>query len=87
MTGTIRYASLNSSRYYGKNSMINLEQSRRDDLEAIGNVLMYLLRGRLPWQGLKIFDTGDRYRLIYEKKKTTSLDVLCKGFPCNLKWN
>ena len=48
LTGTIRYASLNSSRYYGKNSMINLEQSRRDDLEAIGNVLMYLLRGRLP---------------------------------------
>ena len=80
LTGTIRYASLNSSRYYG-NSILNLEQSRRDDLESIGNVLMYLLKGKLPWQGIKIFDDGDRYRLIYAKKKETQIKVLCSGFP------
>ena len=57
-----------------------LEQSRRDDLEAIGYVLMYFLRGSLPWQGLKIDKKDDRYKRIYEKKKSTTAEELCMGF-------
>jgi len=73
LTGTARYASINALR--------GVEQSRRDDLEAIGYVLMYFLRGSLPWQGLKVDKKEDRYKKIYEKKKNTSPEDLCAGFP------
>jgi serine/threonine protein kinase len=73
LTGTARYASINALR--------GCEQSRRDDLEAIGYVLMYFLRGSLPWQGLHVNKGEDRYKKILLKKKGTSAEELCKTFP------
>jgi hypothetical protein len=64
-----------------------LEQSRRDDLEAIGYVLMYFLRGSLPWQGLKVDKREDRYKKIYEKKKSTTAEELCVGYPSKRMFN
>ena len=73
LIGTARYASINA--------LAECEQGRRDDMEALSYVLMYFLKGNLPWQGLKINKKDDRYRKIYEKKKETSAEELCKGFP------
>jgi serine/threonine protein kinase len=73
LTGTARYASINALK--------GCEQSRRDDLEAIGYVLMYFLRGSLPWQGLHVNKGEDRYKKILIKKKGTTPEELCKGFP------
>ena len=73
LTGTARYASINALEAY--------EQSRRDDLESVGYVLMYFLRGNLPWQGLKVRSKEDRYKKILEKKKETSSQELCRDFP------
>jgi casein kinase 1 len=44
-------------------------------------VLIYLLKGRLPWQGLKIKKNDDKYKRIYEKKKSTSPNELSEGLP------
>ena len=64
--------------------MIFLEQSRRDDLESLGYVLMYFNLGSLPWQGLKAATKKQKYERISEKKMSTPIEVLCKGFPSEL---
>lgn len=85
LTGTARYASINTHLGVGTVRVITLayflEQSRRDDLESLGYVLMYFCRGSLPWQGLKAASKKQKYDRIMEKKMTTATDVLCQGYP------
>lgn len=71
-TGTARYASRNQHR--------GIEHSRRDDIESLGYILMYFLRGNLPWQG----QTGHKvdHKYMYNKvKMDTTVDELCSGYP------
>ena len=71
--GTARYASIAAHKGY--------TQSRKDDLEAIGYMLIYLFRGKLPWEGIKNKDKKEKYRLILEKKESISDEELCKQLP------
>ena len=58
-----------------------VEQSRRDDMEALGYILIYFLNGTLPWQGLRAKTKAQKYEKISEKKLSTSVEELCKGAP------
>jgi len=73
-TGTARYASINSVRGY--------EQSRRDDLEAIGYMILFFFkRGKLPWQGVSCKERAEKYYKIYHMKKNLNYEEFCKDMP------
>jgi serine/threonine protein kinase len=73
LTGTPRYASISNH--------LGLEQSRRDDVESLGYILVYFMIGQLPWQGLKARNQKAKYELIMQKKQETALSTLCAKCP------
>ncbi|CAE8614382.1 unnamed protein product [Polarella glacialis] len=74
LVGTARFASVNTH--------LGIQQTRRDDLEAVGYLLIYLRRGRLPWQGVGAAD-GDvqKYERIMDMKMSMKPEEICKGEP------
>lgn len=72
---------LGTCRYASRNVHDGLEQSWRDDLESFGYLLLYFLRGSLPWQGLKAASEDEKERLVREKKASLTAEALCAGLP------
>lgn len=73
MVGTLRYASINSQLGY--------ELSRRDDLESLGYCIIYMLKGRLPWQGVVAEAKMEKHSKVLIKKQDIPVSELCRGLP------
>jgi hypothetical protein len=71
-------------RYASINTHIGIEQSRRDDLESAWYVLMYFIRGSLPWQGLRE-QLKQKYERIMDRKCQSNGAVGCKGYPTEFR--
>ena len=72
-TGSVNFCSSNATRL--------LQQSRRDDLESIGYMLVYLMKGSLPWQNVKIDNKKENYFKVAQLKKLINPEILCKDLP------
>ncbi|CAA7392274.1 unnamed protein product [Spirodela intermedia] len=68
--GTTRYASVHAH--------LGLTASRRDDLESLAYTLIFLIKGRLPWEG---YQGNDKRFLVFMNKTVTSPEMLCGGCP------
>lgn len=78
LVGTPRYTSINSH--------LGFQQSRRDDLESLGYILVYFLKGNLPWMNMvfpkdQMLASESKNALIMKKKQDTTLEELCQGLP------
>ena len=71
--GSLRYASINALRLR--------EQSRKDDLESIGYMLIYLIKSHLPWDNIKIDNKRSSYLKFSQYKKNISPELLCNNLP------
>ena len=73
LIGTVRFASVNA--------MNGITQSRRDDLESLGYIIIYFLKGKLPWQNILIKNKEERYEKIREMKNNIDIKILCQDCP------
>ena len=71
LTGTALYASIYTHK--------GIEQSRRDDLESLGYMMIYFCKGELPWMNVKANNKAGKYKKIMEKKIQMKPEILCAG--------
>lgn len=76
LTGTPRYASVSNHKGH--------EQGRKDDLESLGYVLMYLFHGHLPWQHKRVHGDAQEYASIL-KKKQAFLNTSLRNQPVEIQ--
>jgi len=73
--GTTRYASISSHK--------GVELARKDDLESLGYMMLFLKNGGLPWQNL-VINEKEKNKVVGKMKEKISNKELCKDFPAEM---
>ena len=76
LTGTTKYSSANTIR--------GVEQSRKDDLISVAYMIIFFMKGNLPWQDIDSEDEANKFTKIYLMKKNIKEDELCAGLPTEI---
>ncbi|CAK92946.1 unnamed protein product (macronuclear) [Paramecium tetraurelia] len=71
--GTTRYASIAAHKGH--------ELSRKDDIESLIYVLLYFMKGQLPWQNMQNVSDEERTVKVGEMKMNMDPRELCKDVP------
>ena len=77
VVGTVRYISMNAH--------LGNEQYKKDDLESLAYIMIYFIKGELPWQNLKAKSRKEKYSKIYQMKKSSIPNELCNFLPEEIK--
>lgn len=77
----VKKGSVGTPRYMSIHALQHHEQGRRDDLEAMSYLFLYLYAGRLPWQGLPGSTFAEKCKRILEKKLKLTVDEVCEDAP------
>ena len=77
VVGTVRYISMNAH--------LGNEQYKKDDLESLAYIMVYFIKGELPWQNLKAKSRKEKYSQIFRMKKNSVPNELCEFLPEEMK--
>lgn len=77
MVGTIRYSSINAH--------LGIDQSRRDDLQCVCYLLIYFLKGELPWQKIPLENKFEKDHMMMSCKLKMTARELCEGLPSEIE--
>lgn len=72
---------IGNQKFCSANALLGIQQSRRDDLEAIGYLLIYFAKGSLPWDDIKATARNDKKEFITKMKTQVTVETLCEGLP------
>ena len=76
-TGTPSYASIYTH--------LEIERSRRDDLESLAYILIYFFKGKLPWSKMKTKNKSRKFSKIFDLKMNTRIEDLCSDLPIEMQ--
>ena len=76
---------MGTMRYISMNAHLGNEQTKKDDLESLAYIVVYFIKGELPWQNVKADSKKEKYKKVYQIKKQTVPNELCKFLPEDIK--
>lgn len=78
LVGTIRFSSINAH--------LGIDQTRRDDLESLGYMLLYFISGYLPWTGIEASNKAFKYNKILKRKLLLNVDSILINYPKEISY-